>query len=152
MLRTIKNPIDISTIPALEKIHYGAESAEGVMQAMIDSLAQNPTLHPGPKGVQEFRDEVLRRLAVIKNPAFSEEREWRLLAGGEMPMDFRTSALGLVPYIKYDLPHDAIAEVRIGPGPNRHLKLNALRQLVIKNEPSKNLSIGFSDAPLRNVN
>lgn len=61
-------------------------------------------------------------LYVFKNPAFAEEREWRLMSlltkTDNDPCSFRASATGLIPYRPYemlDLEMQPIYEVIIGP-------------------------------------
>lgn len=63
-----------------------------------------------------------RNLYVFKNPAFAEEREWRLMSfltkTDNDPCSFRASATGLIPYRAYemlDLETQPIYEVIIGP-------------------------------------
>jgi len=63
-----------------------------------------------------------RNLYVFKNPAFAEEREWRLMSlltkTDNDPCSFRASATGLIPYRPYemlDLEMQPIYEVIIGP-------------------------------------
>lgn len=62
---------------------------------------------------------VVRELAAVKNPAFAEELERRIIAvfpGSEVPdLQFRSSRFGVVPYVEVALPKKAIREVVIGP-------------------------------------
>lgn len=136
---------------SLEKVIYGLDNARPLFEELINVVATTPTGHPGVQGYHQFGTEVIPRLAKVKNPAFKEEAEWRLSAIGEdsRNVSFREAAIGLVPYIKYSLPKDAIAEIIIGPGPEQHLKGDVIRQLLVKHSPSSSVSISFSKSPLR---
>jgi hypothetical protein len=151
ILKQISNPMGNDLPIVLKEVRYGIEDSQDILDDMMESIAQSPTGHPGAQGYAKFGKEVLMRLAVIKNPAFMEEQEWRLIAAGQGTQElyFRDSNLGLVPYIKFELPKNAIAEIRLGPGSNRELRGEAIRQLISKCEPSSQVSISFSESPLR---
>lgn len=72
---------------------------------------------------------VVRELAAVKNPAFEEEDERRIIAvfpDSEVPdLQFRSSRFGVVPYVEVALPEKAIREVVIGPSLPREAE-NAL--------------------------
>jgi Protein of unknown function (DUF2971) len=78
------------------------------------------------------------RCAQLKDPAFREEREWRLcdltvIRSGK-DVDFRAGHLGLIPYIKIPLSVNTqllpIREVIIGPGPEPQLRVAAVRSML----------------------
>lgn len=62
---------------------------------------------------------VVRELAAVKNPAFAEELERRIIAvfpDSDVPdLQFRSGRFGVVPYVEVPLPKKAIREVVIGP-------------------------------------
>ena len=58
----------------------------------------------------------------LKNPAFEEEREWRLISNhirvGNDECEFRASSTGIIPYRKFEIPEEEngpIVEVILGP-------------------------------------
>ena len=58
-------------------------------------------------------------LFTVKNPAFSEEKEWRLLLFERIEpiddVDFRESPNGLSPFVRFPFPSEAIVGVTLGP-------------------------------------
>ncbi|MCB5409443.1 DUF2971 domain-containing protein [Pseudogemmobacter faecipullorum] len=70
----------------------------------------------------EARDAKLSaagKLFSFKNPAFSEEKEWRLLIVGYLSqlekVDYRESSGVISPFLKMDFSTDSIRTVRLGP-------------------------------------
>jgi len=94
---------------------------------------------------------VYGRLAQLKDDAFREEQEYRLLAFVEpgRPVSVRPRAAGLVPYVEFgiNLPENgvqapaAVAEIVVGPGSDQEGQVAAVRTLL--------QSTGFSDAEVR---
>ncbi|MGW1781683.1 DUF2971 domain-containing protein [Streptomyces sp. NPDC002143] len=78
-------------------------------------------------------DDYLKALTTIKNPAFSEEREWRLMIPREEIRDdvgFRVGPVGVTPYLEVTFPRDAVTEVIVGPGQHPKERANGIRQLL----------------------
>ncbi|GHF33251.1 hypothetical protein GCM10010218_12930 [Streptomyces mashuensis] len=77
--------------------------------------------------------DYLRALTMIKNPAFREEREWRLMIPREEMRDdveFRVSPVGVTPYIQVAFLPDAVTEVIVGPGQHHAERMYGTRQLL----------------------
>jgi len=83
--------------------------------------------------LEEFRQDFLRVLCIIKHPAFKEEKEWRIISR-YFPNDttpelkFREGASMLVPYIQFKLPSDGkiFEKVFLGPSQHANLSMSAL--------------------------
>jgi len=70
--------------------------------------------------LQELDYQAIEQLYQYKNPAFSEESEWRLLAFAETlskdaDIGFRLGPNGFSTYLKLPIPKDAISHVTLGP-------------------------------------
>jgi hypothetical protein len=86
--------------------------------------------------LEEFRGAILQVLAILKDPAFSEEREWRVVSpyfprysGPEIK--FREGASMLLPYIEIDLSGGGedtplFETVLLGPSQHANLSMAAL--------------------------
>lgn len=93
--------------------------------------------HPSedyPGFFEEFRGDFLQALAIVKNPQFQEEREWRIVSAYfpsyVVPeVKFREGASMLLPYIELPLaasPAGVFAEVVLGPSQDTKLSHAAL--------------------------
>jgi hypothetical protein len=95
--------------------------------------------------LEQFRGDILRVFAIIKNPAFKEEKEWRLISPYfpkyTIPeIKYREGASMLVPYIElklkkwHDMPHHTHAvffeSVCLGPSQHADLSVSALSQFL----------------------
>ena len=96
-----------------------------------------PTRYTG--FLEEFRGEVLRALCILKDPAFSEEREWRLISPYYdnyvlAPICYREGASMLSPFIKLKLLKERplFSEVLLGPSEHQNLSMQALVQFLSK--------------------
>ncbi|WP_331747646.1 DUF2971 domain-containing protein (plasmid) [Streptomyces sp. NBC_00853] len=77
--------------------------------------------------------DYLRALTMIKNPAFKEECEWRLMIPREEMGDgvkFRVGPVGVTPYLEVKFPLNAVTEVIVGPGQHHAERMNGTRQLL----------------------
>ena len=115
--------------------------------------------HPGVKA--ELRAfQVAALLATVKDPGFSEEKEWRLYAafdrGQQEPVlaptvyketRFRATPMAIVPYIELRLPSDAVVTVRVGPGNSTDVREAGVRRLL--KSLGLNATVLRSDVPLR---
>ena len=63
--------------------------------------------------------EAARALFTVKNPAFSEEQEWRLFSFGSLDsmngVKIRSTGKSLSPYIPITIPKKAVLRVTVGP-------------------------------------
>lgn len=76
---------------------------------------------------------------IFKSPAFSEEKEWRLIGTCRKPdkMKFRQGASMITPYLEVDIAESAkrlgvppIASVTVGPCPNQELSSRSVQLLL----------------------
>ena len=115
--------------------------------------------HPGVKAEYEAL-QLAALLATIKDPGFSEEKEWRLFAAfapyQQDPIvvpdlynetKFRATPMAIVPYIELRLPSDAVVTVRVGPGNSTDVREAGVRRLL--KSLGLNATVLRSDVPLR---
>lgn len=115
------------------KVSYGRSTIPEMVTPIVDQIANTSPNHPGVVTDHYARDVIPKMLAEHKHPAFEEEREWRIIVDlpdtDYQPIKFRSGALGLIPYMELDVS-SALAEVRVGPGPNDALRRKAVRRLL----------------------
>jgi hypothetical protein len=118
----------------LVQVDYGAESGRRRLRALFEQLAAG-----GPYA-QEERERLARKvllpeMACVKEPSFSEEREWRLLVVEERAerILFRVGATAVVPYVEVALPEPSpVCEVVIGPSVDQQLRRRGVEQLLAR--------------------
>lgn len=83
--------------------------------------------------LERFKGDVLQVLSIIKNQAFQEEQEWRLITkyypSYVVPeIKFRKGASMLVPYVELDLGRSrpVFEKVLLGPSQHQNLSMSAL--------------------------
>jgi hypothetical protein len=91
--------------------------------------------------LEEFRGDILQVLAIIKDSAFAEEQEWRLVSpyfpSYAVPdIKFREGASMLLPYIEIDLPRGndrnlLFETVILGPSQHANLSIAALGSYLV---------------------
>ena len=125
-----KGPTGVEQV-RLQKALYGRASARPHLDSLVAKLTESVAGFPGATAETRFGESVLPVLARIKHPGFAEENEWRLILASqaEQVVDFRGGSLGLVPFVKFDLPPRAIVSVRIGPSRDLELRMQAARRL-----------------------
>ncbi|WP_133984155.1 hypothetical protein [Rhodococcus sp. IEGM 1351] len=90
-------------------------------------------------------------LAFMKDHAFSDEREWRVLIINiaDRTLKFRPDGtLGVIPYVDITFPVNAIREVIVGPGPHKELRKQAVEQLLAENKYT-DTTVRTSEVPYR---
>jgi hypothetical protein len=120
--------------PRLVRVDYGAESGRRRLRGLFEQLAAG-----GPYS-QEERERLARKvllpeMARVKEPSFSEEKEWRLLVVEERPerILFRVGATAVVPYVEVALPEPSpVCEVVIGPSVDQQLRRRGVEQLLAR--------------------
>lgn len=135
----------------LVQVRYEPDAIATVVQQVVGTIAPHPVGHPGATGWAQAQRVLLPTLASLKNAAFQEEREWRLITVGSEGLEttqFRVGALGLVPYIPLQLPPDSIAEIVIGPGANADLRKHGVIRF-LSTKRVGNVSVRQSTAPYR---
>ncbi|RJP55543.1 MAG: DUF2971 domain-containing protein [Anaerolineaceae bacterium] len=135
-------------------VQYGIANPAEFFSKEIRDAAQ-PTAHPG---VVEWHTSewLLPRLARVKHPSFSEEREWRILkqetlfdlSAQNPPTQFRSSSMGPIPYLVITFPPECLREIIIGPGNHTGIRLNAVQSLLQYNGFSE-VNIRLSEIPFR---
>lgn len=101
-------------------------------QANLDTSRERPSQKYHPF-LEEFRNDLLQVLSIIKHPAFREEKEWRIVSPyfpkyTVADVMFREGASMLLPYTELKLPADGnlFEEVILGPSPDTNLSFSAL--------------------------
>jgi hypothetical protein len=99
---------------------------------------------------------ILPKLASVKNPAFSEEHEWRLLKKlsveelkrPNIDLKFRPSKMGPISYLEIDFPAKCLREIIIGPGGDTDSQRIAVSN-IINYYDLHDVKIRTSNIPLR---
>jgi hypothetical protein len=108
-----------------------------------------------------FRDEISDYLWCFKNPAFSEEQEWRFMYLTN-PFDpnslktlFRPNLSGIIPYVELDIfkqqknePYFDICEIICGPRLDPEGSVKAVKQL-LNSSKYAGIAVNKSGVPLR---
>jgi hypothetical protein len=104
----------------LVPVSYDQAELEGLLMAIIDFGVKEITR------IKFYKEEfdtywkfvgnyLLQSVIRFKNPAYQEEREWRLVYYPSAGIDFRTSGGRIVPYIMVPFALEAIQRIRLGP-------------------------------------
>jgi hypothetical protein len=120
--------------PRLVQVDYGAESGRRRLRKLFEEVAERA---PGSHAERErlARTVLLPEMARVKEPSFSEEKEWRLLVIEERPerILFRVGAAGVVPYVEVALPEPTpVREIVIGPAADQQLHRRGVEQLLAR--------------------
>jgi len=132
----------VATVASLQKIQYEREQQKRQIESNVDRIVglwkrgagrKLGLLNQGTEEEENKRDDLTEKMQhefyqfsseiyAFKNPAFREEREWRLVSivtpQELLQMDFRAMPDRVVPYKEIllgDLARGAIAEVILGP-------------------------------------
>lgn len=142
--------------PDLKRVVYGEEAgiaaADEHIQSLITSDWSGLVTDQRPMARNVARNLLfsllVRAVTTIKADAFSEEKEWRLVTLSEsgFPVDVRTRARGLVPYVDVGVniseavtapgqelhykAHPTIVDLVVGPGPDQAEQVLAARELL----------------------
>jgi hypothetical protein len=148
--KTVGAPSGPGFEPHLQRVMYGLEEAKSLIDSTLDTVAPEPTGHPGVHGWVRYITVALPLLASVKNDAFAEEREWRLAYVTDVVagLKFRSGHLGVIPYREFSVPPEAIQEVVVGPGRFPELRFQGVRQLLQSNKLTEVQTVG-SRVPLR---
>ena len=138
----------------LSKCLYEHEEHKDVMSSLLDKLITTfgqrltkealdtegkNTTQRFHKFLDEFQEDILQVLAIIKHPAFKEEKEWRLISLHHDKyfideLKFREGASLLVPFIEIELPNYPIFnKVYLGPTQHESLSMSSLKAYLRKN-------------------
>jgi hypothetical protein len=127
---------------------YAQDDQQRIASAMVEAIiaaakaqGKSPPNKAPPTqsyhGVfQQLEDPILTAAALVKNPAFSEEQEWRVVSPSLSnyvvpPIHYRAGASMLVPYLEFELPKDSagltqMTDLWIGPTPTMNLSMRSL--------------------------
>jgi hypothetical protein len=142
----------------IAKCRYNHKEQSEIIRALLEKMLitfnqKLPNIDPSnsPKDkeyysfLKQFRGDILKIFAIIKNPAFKEEKEWRLISSYfpryTIPeIKYREGASMLVPYIELKLGrwHDTsyhthpvfFESVCLGPSQHADLSMGALSQFL----------------------
>jgi hypothetical protein len=142
----------------LAEVSYGAPAAGAFDE--LERFIAAPTRELIYAGVRAFRAS-LPILVRIKDPAFKEEKEHRLLTTtSDLPegVEFRHNGERLVPFVRFQWPAHALRAIRVGPGRDQALRRRsaymagrsfARGQTKPDGTPMDFPTVTFSDAPYR---
>jgi hypothetical protein len=125
---------------------YDRDSHQEMLESLLERVLVTfhqvaPTLdisraHPTQKYhsfLEGFRGDLLQVLAIVKHPAFREEREWRIVSPyfpnyTVSDVKFREGASMLLPYTELPLPPSGtlFETVVLGPSQDENLSMSAL--------------------------
>jgi hypothetical protein len=137
--------------PQLVRVEYGPAAVSRMVDRMLRDLAPVAAGHPGAAGWSAGAWRAVPALASVKHEAFSEEREWRLIAVQNLSTEtkFRITTYGLVPHV--ELPLDlatAVQDVVVGPGSHADLRALSARRLLMR-AGLRQVPVQISAAPFR---
>lgn len=139
---TLEKRAKVFPMAEFENVRYGFnESVTGASGLFPGYLSSETTL---------MRD-YLKPLTMIKNDAFEEEQEWRVM----IPRDhideitkFRVGPVGVTPYLTVDFRPEDVGEVVVGPGPHSEERVNGTHQL-LERYNMKHARVVLSETSLR---
>ncbi len=144
----------------LRQVGYGEDEASESFRTLIDFVADERSGHPGTHGWHYARSIILE-LATLKDQAFREEREWRLVQvlpkyevvapDVEMPhaeLRFRQGSYGPIPYVGLSIERSSIRGVRVGPGAYAELRRQGAADLLAHHGLGE-VPVQLSAAPFR---
>lgn len=129
---------DTATGHRLEPVKYDLSALNSLI-GEVDRLGPTGT-QPGVSGWLWAQQYVLPWLPRVKNPAFLEEHEWRVIfidALDDLPSVVRYragGALGVIPYVGVKLSRSALRRVVVGPGPHPEVRQAGVEKLLRTND------------------
>lgn len=139
-------------VPEPRRVIYGPDAVTARCADIVESILRfEPNADPVSTGVFDAYRICLPELAFMKDHAFREEREWRVLIINiaDRTLKFRPDGtLGVIPYVDITFPVNAIREVIVGPGPHKELRKQAVEQLLADNKYT-DTTVRTSEVPYR---
>lgn len=122
--RMLIKPILFKYIEKIQNLHSAYDGGEPSSNHMINADKQL---------MKAFQSEFLKIAIYIKNPVFSEEREWRIIVHEKEAdgISYRQGNTMLIPYTTFMLSDEninAVSEIIIGPTLHPHLSLNSAKE------------------------
>lgn len=146
----------------LGRCRYEPTEQEKLVDTLIDGALKQFRRREGKVATETnakgsavwFGVAMIEAAALIKHPAFAEEREWRLVRSGSKDrILFRDGGSMLVPYIKAPIlagaDVSAFGRVVVGPSPHADLEVRAVIGL-FDNAGIELPAVGRTQAPYRN--
>jgi hypothetical protein len=149
----------------LRRMAYDKAAAEAMADGVVGWLRNayerdggfiRGMIEGGEPGLFFLASVVLGELAVVKHGGFQHEREWRLVAVSEpgYPSKIRQRDGKDLPYLDIAVNMNAtdvpptIAQLVVGPGPNKPARITAARELLEARGHDPDVVVGY-DGPLR---
>ena len=146
----------LELIAELNEKYEAGRSFAGLEQSQLSENMTNGLRAGLISLTQEHFLTLFKLCAQLKDPAFREEREWRLcnlVAIEDKHINFRVGHLGLIPYTQIPLSTNTtlpIKEVVIGPRPEPELRVGAVRSMLTRRGyPTNDIDIRPSIIPFR---
>lgn len=129
-----------------EQQQLAEETAKAVVAAAkaagpVPANKAHPTQSYHPT-FEQLLPSILTLAALMKNPAFAEEQEWRIVSPPLSnyvlpPIHYRAGTSMLVPYLEFELPRhqDGLVEMTelcVGPTPTMNLSMRSIRMFISK--------------------
>lgn len=148
-------------------IYDGKEHEYRIEQVIKESLAEEfNTIESAPHPTEpdtlvarwtdgNFAMKFSKLAAVLKNDAFKEECEWRLISNFGVhvtTMNFRTSPSTLIPYVPFRLGSSKtnyLKEIIVGPTVHASQAVEATRMLLGSSDTARFVTASSSDIPYR---
>ena len=148
---------------SLDPVIYNHSEKNKIINDLIENVLNNyahpngniPTEDQIEHAINKLLPEFARIAPRLKDPAFSEENEWRLISGlvtiHDKRLRYRPGKSGIIPYLEIDLneARDSLfQEVVVGPTPEMYLATNAVSNLM-SSEMLNDWSVKCSQIPYR---
>ena len=130
------------------RVEYGAQEGAELLDAIREGIAYGGSLPPWG-------------LALIKDPSFREEQEWRWVCDVEesktegpeklrrrRTLNYRAGNLGVIPYLVFGAPREALRKVIVGPGQHPEVREEGVRHL-LNSRGYKSVKVKSSGIPIR---
>ncbi len=132
----------------LHPICYGQDARDFVERFITHSWVN----YWDPASIDDAKENLLMHTSRLKHGAFNEEQEHRLIVlnPNVESVKVRVRGAGLVPYLPIPLSSNAIKAVRVGPGNDQALQMNAAVIALQSTGFVGDVEVSVSEAPFRN--
>lgn len=126
-------------IPPPQPVWYGNSQRDSMVEdakhAFSILINQHDAIVPYVEFATEIFTTALKICTFLKEDAFEEESEWRLVASQPafVSLEFRSGGPGnggVVPYTKSSYPKEAVSRIIVGPGSAPELRERAIYQML----------------------
>ncbi len=149
----------------LGKCVYDPNDQQALLHALVEKLwstCQNGTHEIFPTGApteidyspvfEKHASDIYQVLALVKNQAFEEEREWRLISPLHFDLancDFREGESMMVPYLTVSLGKEQVKFDSVLLGPTPHSKLSVASLIAYLAKEGACTNVGHCEIPYR---